>query len=78
MVCRQRSGSPVPGLRKGDEMKGQREERPIFVNGSQAAPENERRKEDRRKQACEGYWYIEMVGWMDRRESVRRKDSNVS
>lgn len=59
-------------------MEGRREEIDDFVNGARAAPDNERRKEDRRKETCEGYWYIEMVGWMDRRESVRRKDSNVS
>lgn len=33
---------------------------------------DERRKDHRRTNECEGYAYIEMVGWMDRRERVRR------
>lgn len=34
--------------------------------------ESDRRKDHRRTHACEGYAYIEMVGWMDRREKIRR------
>jgi hypothetical protein len=36
--------------------------------------EQEQRKDERRKCECQGYCYIEMVGWMDRREKERRKD----
>jgi hypothetical protein len=36
--------------------------------------QNERRKEYRRTNESEGYAYIEMVGWMDRRERIRRND----
>ena len=32
----------------------------------------ERRKDYRRTNESQGYAYIEMVGWMDRREKVRR------
>lgn len=38
-----------------------------------ADPQRERRKEHRRKDECEGYAYIQMVGWMDRRERTRRE-----
>lgn len=34
----------------------------------------ERRENHRRTNECEGYAYIEMVGWMDRRERVRRNN----
>jgi len=59
-------------------MEDQREEQHGCSNGARAALESERRKEDRRKKSCEGYCYIEMVGWMDRRESVRRRDNGIS
>jgi hypothetical protein len=61
---------------EGGEMEAQREKRDVHFNGARAVSENERRKEERRQQPCEGYWYIQMVGWMDRRESVRRKDNH--
>ena len=34
--------------------------------------QDERRQDHRRANECEGYAYIQMVGWMDRRERVRR------
>jgi hypothetical protein len=37
----------------------------------------ERRKKERRKDACEGYAYIQMVGWMDRRERARRDNDCI-
>ena len=36
--------------------------------------DRERRRDHRRTQESEGYCYIAMVGWMDRRERVRRID----
>lgn len=36
--------------------------------------EPDRRKYRRRTHECEGYAYIEMVGWMDRREKLRRNN----
>jgi hypothetical protein len=33
----------------------------------------DRRYEDRRKENCNGYTYISMVGWICRREKNRRK-----
>ncbi|BBO69884.1 hypothetical protein DSCA_38140 [Desulfosarcina alkanivorans] len=59
-------------------MDDQREEQHVRTNGARAALESERRQEDRRKKSCEGYCYIEMVGWMDRRESLRRRDTSIS
>ena len=32
------------------------------------------RKQDRRKKASQGFTYISMVGWICRREKIRRKD----
>lgn len=63
---------------KGGQMKDQREDQRVRGNRARATTRDERRKEDRRKQACLGYCYIEMVGWMDRRENVRRKGNGVS
>ncbi|MGB5984000.1 MAG: hypothetical protein WBG37_01750 [Desulfobacterales bacterium] len=37
-------------------------------------PRPERRGDKRRKQRSQGYTYITMVGWMDRREKKRRND----
>ncbi|WP_419658583.1 uncharacterized protein Dvar_74150 [Desulfosarcina variabilis str. Montpellier] len=34
--------------------------------------EKDRRKNHRRTHESQGYAYIEMVGWMDRREKLRR------
>jgi hypothetical protein len=31
-------------------------------------------KEDRRRESSEGFTYISSVGWIDRRERLRRKD----
>jgi hypothetical protein len=41
---------------------------------------SDRRQCDRRVQASKGYFYIQMVGWMDRREQNRRQanESNFS
>lgn len=36
----------------------------------------ENRRDDRRKEPSEGYAYVSMVGWFDRREQIRRKDDN--
>jgi hypothetical protein len=49
------------------------------LNESQAEYEqdaglNDRRNNDRRKEPCEGYTYVSMVGWICRREQSRRKD----
>lgn len=39
---------------------------------------HERRKDHRRTHASKGYAYIQMVGWMDRRERIRRDDDPTS
>lgn len=33
-----------------------------------------RQNQERRKKPSEGYAYISIVGWIDRRERLRRKD----
>ncbi len=58
-------------------MKKQTKEHRDRVDCPQTGTNTERRKEERRKQECEGYCYIEMVGWMDRRECERRHDSGA-
>jgi hypothetical protein len=35
---------------------------------------SDRRYTDRRKEPCEGFTYVSMVGWICRREQSRRKD----
>ena len=35
---------------------------------------NNRCREERRKRPSNGYTYISSVGWIDRREKLRRKD----
>jgi hypothetical protein len=39
--------------------------------------DEERRQECRRKLESKGYCYITMVGWMCRRERIRRKDDDI-
>lgn len=41
-------------------------------NDCTEAAAHERRKDHRRTHESIGYAYIEMVGWMDRREKIRR------
>jgi hypothetical protein len=45
-----------------------------FVVAQMAHPENQR-EDDRRKEACQGFTYVSTVGWICRREGIRRKDS---
>ncbi len=40
----------------------------------QAVHHEDQRDKDRREEACEGYCYISTVGWICRRETIRRKD----
>lgn len=42
-------------------------------DSEQAICLKDHREEDRRKEACEGYTYISTVGWICRRERIRRK-----
>jgi hypothetical protein len=34
----------------------------------------DRREQDRRRESSEGYAYVSTVGWICRREKIRRKD----
>jgi hypothetical protein len=38
---------------------------------------SDRRDEDRRREPCEGYTYVSMVGWICRREKCRRGDKKT-
>jgi hypothetical protein len=40
----------------------------------QGAESSDRRNNDRRREPCEGFTYVSMVGWICRREQSRRKD----
>jgi hypothetical protein len=44
------------------------------MNPDQDIEPTERRYEDRRKELKEGFTYVSMVGWICRREQLRRKD----
>ena len=56
---------------KGVDMEDPHREQRTQPETVHTAVNNERRKEERRKRVCDGYCYIEMVGWMDRREQIR-------
>jgi hypothetical protein len=45
-------------------------------NRESNSPNPNRHNGERRKKPCEGYAYISMVGWMDRREKTRRKEDS--
>jgi hypothetical protein len=45
---------------------------------TRTAQNQNQRKTNRRERECEGYIYIEMVGWMDRREKCRRDDDRFN
>ena len=45
-----------------------------FDVAQMAHPEHQR-EDDRRKEACEGFTYVSTVGWICRRERIRRKAS---
>ena len=47
-------------------------------NKAVADQDHDQRKKNRRERACQGYAYIEMVGWIDRREQCRRNDDRFS
>lgn len=44
------------------------------ADDDQDAAFSDRRNIDRRKEPCEGFTYVSMVGWICRREQSRRKD----
>jgi len=59
-------------------MTYKREEHHRDENKTGAAKDHNQRQTNRRERECEGYTYIEMVGWMDRREKCRRDDDRIS
>ncbi len=44
------------------------------LNFKQAHHPENRLEEDRRREPSDGFTYISSVGWIDRRERLRRKD----
>lgn len=59
-------------------MTEKREKHHSHKNKTGAVKDQNQRKTNRREQECEGYAYIEMVGWIDRREKCRRNDDRIS
>lgn len=59
-------------------MEDHSEKKQPRVNECAALMDKDKRKCERRKRECEGYAYIEMVGWIDRREKLRRDDDCFS
>lgn len=57
-------------------MKDPQKEKQRCVNEAGTVMDNCQRKSERRSRECEGYCYIEMVGWIDRREKCRRDDDS--
>jgi hypothetical protein len=54
-----------------DNNKYLKEPEPDFDGDAESS---DRRNRDRRREPCEGYTYVSMVGWICRREQSRRKD----
>jgi hypothetical protein len=55
-----------------------REDKPIgALQPETEKSDDERRRNCRRKMESKGYCYITMVGWMCRREKIRRKDDDI-
>lgn len=44
------------------------------INFEQGPSLESRNEKDRRKEPSKGFTYISSVGWIDRRERIRRKD----
>ena len=58
-------------------MQDQHNKKNHRLKASQTTRVNEQRKSKRRQRECEGYAYIEMVGWIDRREILRREEDRL-
>lgn len=59
-------------------MKQQQEKQQPCVHEPGAVMDDNHRKSERRHIESEGYCYIEMVGWMDRREKCRRNNDSFT
>ena len=59
-------------------MQDQQKKKNHRLKASKTANFSEQRKMKRRQRECEGYAYIEMVGWIDRREILRRDEDCLS
>ena len=66
--------APGPVLPRRCDMTDKREKHHRHEKKTGAVEDHNQRKRKRREKECEGYAYIEMVGWMDRREKCRRDD----
>jgi hypothetical protein len=58
----------------GWNMKDQQEKKHNPLKASKTSKTIDQRKIERRQRKCEGYTYIQMVGWIDRREMLRRDE----
>ena len=55
-------------------MKDQQKKKNDRLDASKTSKTIDQRKKKRRQRECEGYTYIQMVGWIDRREMLRRDE----
>ncbi len=55
-------------------MNDQQNKKKDRLNTPKTTKTIDQRKIQRRQRECEGYTYIEMVGWIDRREMLRRDE----
>lgn len=63
-----------PDDHRGWDMQDQHIKKNRRLKASKRAAISDQRKTKRRQRQCEGYTYIEMVGWIDRREILRRDE----
>jgi hypothetical protein len=78
MVRLQAVGAALPGLPRRCEMTDKRKKNHHHEGKTLTAKDQNQRRTNRRERECEGYAYIEMVGWIDRREKCRRDDDRFT
>jgi hypothetical protein len=59
-------------------IKAQKIRRAWQIKEPSGRDNSNRRQSERRTHESKGYTYISMVGWMDRREKIRREDDASS
>ena len=58
-------------------MKANKDKKENPFDVAQIAHSEHQREDDRRKEPCEGFTYVSTVGWICRRERVRRKEQGM-
>lgn len=78
MPPRRRPGKEIDSLRgemiRRCSVKEIKDNKQTRSGVEQSVRHEDKRDKDRREASCEGYTYISTVGWICRREIIRRKD----